>query len=802
MEQFVKRPVWALVAATAAAMVFSALPTHLNPLTGTSPVSAAEGDPVPPALFDKTSDGSTIRVNVVTDQRADLSGVAEAGESLVSYDTLPLITLRVDSAGLTELQSKPGVVAVSEDIAVPPTLNESTVKIGSDKAVAAGKTGSGVTVAVLDTGIAAQHPFLTGRVKAQACFSVNDATYGSTSLCPNGTAQQEGTGVADADTGPCATLGTACSHGTHVAGIAAGDGTGISGAPTRGVAPGADLVSIQVFSKFDSDNYCGAGNSPCVLSFTSSQIKGLEKVLALKKAGTNIVAANMSLGAGRWTAACASDPRKAIIDSLRTENVATVVAAGNNGYTDAVNAPGCVESAVTVGSTTDDDQLSTFTNRGPLLDLFAPGTSIVSSVPGGTYASKNGTSMAAPHVAGALAVLKQTHPDKSITDLESLLKSTGTPITADGGVTIPRIDVGKAVGAAEPEPEPEPGTKPLPSRIINDTDQVIPDPGTVESPIKVSGFTGNAPGALQVTVNLTHEWLGEVKIDLVDPDGKSYAVKTTNGTDPGGTLSKTYTVDASTSPANGTWKLQVQDKSAGADGTLDKWSLTFPSHENQTDFTIPDPGTVESPITVSGLTGSAPQALQAYVDATHEWLGDLEISLVAPDNKTYALKSTSSTETGGTIRQLYTVDASASPANGTWKLRVKDASAGADGTLNGWALTFPASYENQTGHAVPDPGTVESPITVSGLTGSAPQDLQVYVDATHEWLGDLEISLVAPNGTTYALKSTSETETGGTLQQVYTVDASASPANGTWKLRVEDASSGATGTLNGWTLTL
>ncbi|MFC9819421.1 S8 family serine peptidase [Streptomyces erythrochromogenes] len=132
-----------------------------------------------------------------------------------------------------------------------------------------------------------------------------------------------------------------------------------------------------------------------MLSFTSSQIEGLEKVHALKKGGTNIVAANMSLGGGRWTSACASDPRKAIIDGLLTENVATVVAAGNNGYTDAVSAPGCVSSAVTVGSTTDDDQVSTFSNRGPLLDLFAPGTWIVSSVPGNTYASKNGTSMAA-----------------------------------------------------------------------------------------------------------------------------------------------------------------------------------------------------------------------------------------------------------------------------------------------------------------------------------------------------------------------------------------------------------------------
>ncbi|ELS53705.1 putative Peptidase S8 and S53 subtilisin kexin sedolisin [Streptomyces viridochromogenes Tue57] len=409
--------------------------------------------------------------------------------------------------------------------------------------------------------------------------------------------------------------------------------------------------------------------------------------------------------------------------------------------------------------------------------------------------------MAAPHVTGALATLRQTYPDKSVGDLESLLKTSGTTITDEAGVGIPRIDVGKAVGAAEPQPDPEPATRPQPSTIVNDADHVVPDPGTAESPITVNGVSGNAPGALQVGVDLTHEWLGEVKIDLVDPNGKAYALKTTNGTDPGGTLGKTYTVDAGSSPANGTWKLRVQDTSAGAEGTLSSWSLTFPSHENQTDHAIPDAGTVESPITVSSaFTGSAPQALPVYVEATHEWLGDLQISLVDPNGKAYALKATSGTEAGGTLRKLYTVDAGASPVNGTWKLRAVDTSEGATGTLTGWSLTFPTSYENQTGHTVPDPGTVDSPITVSGLTGSAPRALRVYVDATHEWLGDLEISLVDPNGKAYALKSASETETGGTLRQVYTVDAGASPAGGTWKLRVEDISQGAAGSIAGWSL--
>jgi subtilisin-like proprotein convertase family protein/subtilisin family serine protease len=802
-----KRRIWTTVVTTVMTVTLGAIPAHAVTSLGTTAATAAEddlagsatqGDPIDPPLYEETADGDTVRVNVVTENRDDLSSAASAGVTVQSFSTLPVVTLRVDRAGLDELAAQDGVVSVSEDVPVAPTLDESVPLIGGDKAIAAGRTGKGSAIAVIDTGVATNHPFLRGRVITEACFSPIDAAYSATSLCPDGTAKQEGIGAANSASGACATL-EGCDHGTHVAGIAAGDGTGVSGAPATGVAPDANIIAFQVFSKFNTEKYCGsAAATPCVRSFTSAQIAALERVWELRQGGTPIIAANLSLGSASYTTACTKDARLPAIDKLRGAGVATVVAAGNNGLETAVNAPACVPSAIAVGSTTDDDEVSSFSNRGPLLDVFAPGTGIVSSVLSG-YDSKSGTSMAAPHVAGALAVLSQAYPGKSVAELESLLKTTGTTIT-EAGVSIPRIALGKAVGAADPDPEPEPGARPLPSKIINDTDHVVPDAGSVESPIKVSGFSGNAPGALQVSVNLTHQWLGEVKIDLVDPDGRTYALRATNGTDPGGTLSKTYTVAAGASPANGTWKLQVQDRSAGATGTLDNWSLTFPSHENQTDHTVPDAGVAESPITVGGLGGSAPKTLPVYVDATHEWLGDLEISLVAPDGRTYPLKPTSGTEQGGTLQQLYTVDASASPAGGTWKLRLEDASEGATGTLNSWSLTFPASYENQTVKAVPDPGVLESPTTVSGLTGSAPTALRVYVDATHEWLGDLEISLVAPDGKIYPLKPTSGTEQGGTLQQLYTADASPSPAGGTWKLRLEDASEGATGTLNGWVL--
>ncbi|MEU9137738.1 S8 family serine peptidase [Streptomyces sp. NPDC048404] len=446
-----KRTSWmTVVTAMTAISLSAAIPAQAS--APPSPPTAAEVTPttIDPPLYDKTANGGKVRVNVLTKQRADLSAAAGTGKTMQTFDTLPLVTVKVDQAGLEKLAAQSNVVSVTEDTPVPPSLDESVPLIGGTAPAAAGMTGAGSAIAVLDTGVATHHPFLQGRVVAEACFSPVDADYSATSLCPNGTEEQEGTGSADSETGPCATI-TECDHGTHVAGIAAGNGKGISGAPARGVAPGADIVAIQIFSEFTSEDYCGAGAAPCVLSFTSAQLAGLEKVYELKQSGTPLVAANLSLGGGRYTSACEDDPRQAVIDQLLDTGVATVVAAGNNGYTDAVSSPACISSALAVGATTDDDELSVFTNRGPLLDFLAPGTSIVSSVPGGGYASKSGTSMAAPHVAGALAVLRQAFPTRSIESLEALLKATGKPITYTGAAT-PRIDIGQALGHTSDKP--------------------------------------------------------------------------------------------------------------------------------------------------------------------------------------------------------------------------------------------------------------------------------------------------------------------------------------------------------------
>jgi Zn-dependent metalloprotease len=111
--------------------------------------------------------------------------------------------------------------------------------------------------------------------------------------------------------------------------------------------------------------------------------------------------------------------------------------------------------------------------------------------------------------------------------------------------------------------------------FVNPGDVGIPDAGDpVESPLVVTGRTGNAPSDLEVTVDILHTYRGDLVIDLVAPDGTAYRLKDFSG-DSGNDIHTTYTVDASDEPADGTWKLRVQDVYAADIGTIDSWKLTF-----------------------------------------------------------------------------------------------------------------------------------------------------------------------------------------------------------------------------------
>ena len=225
-------------------------------------------------------------------------------------------------------------------------------------------------------------------------------------MCPGGAASSTKAGSGK----PCPSSIGSCYHGTHVAGIAAGNTTGIAG-----VARGAKLISIQVFTRFDTAGSCAPQAPPCLRSYTSDQIKAMERVYALRTA-YKVASVNLSLGGGLYTEACdAQNPAMtAAIQKLRGVGIATVIAAGNDGLTGYVSAPGCISSAVTVGSTTKTDTVSSFSNLSPAVDILAPGSSITSALPGGAYGIASGTSMATPHIAGAYAVMRSAKPTASL----------------------------------------------------------------------------------------------------------------------------------------------------------------------------------------------------------------------------------------------------------------------------------------------------------------------------------------------------------------------------------------------------
>lgn len=361
----------------------------------------------------------------------------------------PQFAMNASAQDIEKLASDPTVVKIYEDQLAAPLLDQSVPLIGMTTAYAQGATGNGYRVAVLDTGGRRTHEFLSSRIDNEACFNTNNSGQGSSSRCPGGATSSTATGSgADCNSTPI----YGCGHGTHVAGTAAGFNTNRqSGEPANGVARDGRILAINVFSQF-IQSQCGSlpsGYTGCVLSWQSDQIAALNYVNA-NRSTMSIASVNMSLGGGQYFSACDSTaPQTSIINTLRANNVAVVIAAGNDGFDDSVGSPGCISGAITVGSSTKSDVRSSFSNWGSLIDVVAPGSSIYASYTNNGnigYSSLNGTSMATPHVAGAWAALRSAVPSATVSQIETALENTGLPISS-ASTTKPRIRVDQALAA-------------------------------------------------------------------------------------------------------------------------------------------------------------------------------------------------------------------------------------------------------------------------------------------------------------------------------------------------------------------
>ena len=383
--------------------------------------------------------GETIVREPVPDVAARVLARVSRQSRARTFDSLPVVALTIDRADYDALLASPDVASIRADKLRKPLLSESVPLVGAPTAWAAGATGTGWAVAVVDTGVDKAHTFLAGKVVSEACYSTTDPAWSATSVCPGGV---DGTG---AGTGmPCDASISGCAHGTHMAGIAAGKSASFSG-----VAKDASLIAIQTYSKINSAAFCSPDPAPCVGAFDSDVLDGLERVYALRTT-YNIGAALLALGSDSYASTCDTSvpDYKSAIDLLRSVNIPTVVSSGNSSSSETMQAPACVSTAISVGATSKADVLESYTNRSPVLKLLAPGTGIFSPAPGGGFSSFTGTSMAAAHVAGAWAILRQKTPTATVTTLLGALTSTGKPITdpENPAGTRPRIDVGAAAG--------------------------------------------------------------------------------------------------------------------------------------------------------------------------------------------------------------------------------------------------------------------------------------------------------------------------------------------------------------------
>ncbi len=357
------------------------------------------------------------------------------------------MAMAVDRAALAAVLADPEVDSVAEDRPRYPSLYDTPFITRADKAWSAGFRGAGQAVAIVDTGIDSAHPFFTGKVLAEACFSHAVGSRHS-SYCPHAPASTPGQQIGPGAAAYCPDVALGCWHGTHVAGIAAGR-LGVLTPSTGGIAPDAAIIAVQVFQRDCSASSSSSGSCQ-ITAFDSDILAGLEYVYSLRNS-YSIAAVNLSLGSDPVSGTCDNEQpaMTSIVNSLRDAGIATVVAAGNAADLNATDYPGCISLAVSVGATTKQNVVASWSDTSPLLSLLAPGDAVTSAYPGSRFAVASGTSMATAHVTGAFAVLKSAKPAATVSELLADLQNGGLPVAdVRSGIVKPLIQIGGA--SAEP----------------------------------------------------------------------------------------------------------------------------------------------------------------------------------------------------------------------------------------------------------------------------------------------------------------------------------------------------------------
>ncbi|MCL8014320.1 S8 family serine peptidase [Streptomyces sp. AS02] len=433
-------------------------------------------------------------------------------------------------------------------------------------------TGSGVTVAVIDTGYVS-HSDLGANIVAGYDF-ISDATVGNDGNGRDSNPADPGDWTAANECASGDPASPSSWHGTHVAGTIAAVTNNSKG--VAGVAYGAKVSPLRVLGK------CGGFDSDIIDAITWASGGTVSGVPANANVAKVI---NMSLGGG---GACSTATQSAI-NAAVNRGTTVVVAAGNSNANAANYSPASCNNVISVAAADRQGNRSYYSNFGSVVDIAAPGGETNSVTSNGILSTLNsgeqspssenydyyqGTSMAAPHVAGLAALAKSANSALTPAQIESAIKtnSRALPGTCSGGCGAGLADAAKTVQAVSGSSGGSTGG----TTFTSSGAVSVPDNSSaVESSITVSGRSGNAPSALQVGVDITHTYRGDLVIDLVAPDGSTYRLKSASSSDSADNVNTTYTVNASSETANGTWKLRVQDTAAQDTGTLNSWKLTF-----------------------------------------------------------------------------------------------------------------------------------------------------------------------------------------------------------------------------------
>lgn len=522
-------------------------------------------------------------------------------------------------------------------------------------------TGTGVVVAVLDTG-------------STSHSDLNSNTIAGYDMISDSTVAGDGNGRDSdpSDPGDYYQGQNSSWHGTHVAGTVAAITNNAKG--VAGTAFGARVQHVRVLGR-------GGGYTSDIADGIAWASGGSVSGVPANANPAEVI--NMSLGG---SGSCSSTYQNAINGAVN-RGTTVVVAAGNSNVNVSNSVPANCSNVIAVAATDRNGARASFSNYGTGIDVSAPGVGILSTLNSGTtspgsesYASYNGTSMAAPHVAGVVALM-QAHATtpKTPAEIESLLKSTARalPGSCSGGCGAGIVNAKAAVDAVNGGTTPPPGN-------------------TLTKGVAVTGLSASTGNSLNYTMSVPSGSSNlSFSISGGTGDADLYVKFGSAPTDTSYDCRPYKNGNAETcsfaTPQAGTWYVRLKaystfsgvslvgDYTAGSGGAQ--------TYTNAADYTINDNATVESPISVSGRSGSAPSSTPVAVDIRHTYIGDLKVDLVAPDGSIYTLHNRS----GGSADNIittYNVNLSSEALNGTWKLRVNDNATYDTGYINSWSITF------------------------------------------------------------------------------------------------------------------